>query len=303
MKTIHFRDMGKFRCETVTGIGKFDGVHLGHRAVLDTIVKDAENTTLAPAVFTFRKFPAEFLLCGWDEKLALLKNSGIKVCFWCDLDEVMHLSPATFLDILLGTGVKTLVVGYDFHFGSGRKGNIKFMREMKGEKGFDLKVVPPHKVNGEVVNASEIRSFIRKGDISRANNFLGRHFSVSGEVIKGSNIGNTIGFPTANLKLDNNIRIGEGVYAGWALHGGKIYEAAVVAGISPTFYDGISKFEVFLIGFRGKDIYGERLKVFLFKKLRNQIKFPDKDSLKVRISEDVKEITAILANQPAPRVS
>lgn len=299
MKTIHFKDIGKFRGEIVTGIGKFDGVHLGHREILRTIVKEA-NRSLIPAVFTFRKFPAEFLLCGWDEKLSLLKESGMKVCFWCDLDEIAHLSPGKFLDILVSAGVKTLVVGYDFHFGAGRKGNIKFLREMKEEKDFNLVVVPPQKVNGEVVNASQIRSFIKKGEVSKANSLLGRYFSVTGKVIQGSNIGSTLGFPTANLALENNIRIGEGVYAGWAEYKRTIYKAAIVTGVSPTFDDKTNKFEVFIIGFNDEDIYDQKIKVFLFKKLREQIEFPDKKSLKDRIAADVKEITALLDKDLRP---
>lgn len=300
METVHFGSMEKFAAETVTGIGKFDGVHLGHRAVLKTIVQEAESRGLSPAVFTFREFPAEFYLCGWDEKLSLLKDSGVKICFWCDLDEVVHMSRMEFLDILLASGASTLVVGYDFHFGAGRKGNIQFLREMQQEKKFKLIVVPPQKVNGAVVNSSETRRLIKRGEVEEANNFLGRHFSVSGTVIEGISIGRTIGFPTANLALDNDIRIGEGVYAGWALLGKKTYKAAVVTGVSPTFHDGINKFEVFLIGFESRNIYGEKMKVFLSQKMRNQIKFPDKESLKLRIAEDVKEIESLLSNQPVP---
>lgn len=228
MKKIRFRDIGNFKGEFVTGIGKFDGVHFGHGEVLKKIVAEANTKGLIPAVFTFRKFPAEFMLCGWEEKLSLLKESGIKVCFWCDLEEILHLSPGEFMDILLHAGVKTIVVGYDFHFGAGRKGNIGFLREVKEEKRFNLIVVPPQKVNGAVVNASEIRRFIKKGDVSKANVFLGRYFSVAGKVVKGNNIGSAIGFPTANLVLDKDIRIGEGIYAGWAeykkgLQGGNCY--------------------------------------------------------------------------------
>ncbi len=300
MKTIHFSEMGKSMGEFVAGIGKFDGIHLGHRTILETIMRESDKTGCMPAVFTFRKFPAEFFLTGWDEKLSMLEEAGIKVCFWCDLEDVIHLSPEQFLDVLIASGVKTLVVGYDFHFGKERKGSIRFLRGMKGEKGFNLTVVPPLKANGEVVNSSDIRMFIKKGDVAKANVFLGRYFSVAGKVAKGSSIGNTIGFPTANLALENEIRIGEGVYAGWAEYKKKIYKAAVVTGVSPTFADGINKFEAFLIGFDGRDIYGETLKIFLLKKIRGQIKFPDKESLKKRIAADVKEITAVLDTVPVP---
>jgi len=282
------------------GIGKFDGVHLGHRAILKMIVKEAEGKGFIPTVFTFRKFPAEFMLCGWNEKLSLLEGCGIKVCFWCDLEEISYLSPEEFLDILVAFGVRSLVVGYNFHFGKGREGNIQFLQETKKGKTFNLTVVPPQKVKGEVVNASKVRSFIKNGNVLKANEFLGRCFSVEGRVIPGSNIGKKLGFPTANLALENKIQIGEGVYAGWVGYKGKVYKAAIVTGVSPTFEDRISRFEAFIIDFQGQDIYDEKIKVFLYKKLRAQKKFHDIENLRDRITRDVKEITILLDNQPRP---
>jgi riboflavin kinase / FMN adenylyltransferase len=300
MEIIHFKDIGKFREGIVTGIGKFDGVHLGHQKIIKIILDEAKIRDCIPAVFTFRKFPAEFTLYGWNEKLSLLRISGIKLCLWCDLDEISHISHKRFLDILVSSGVKTLVVGYDFHFGKGRRGNIKFLQSVKEDKGFELVTVPPQKVNGEVVNASKIRRFIKNGEVFRANSLLGRYFSITGKVVPGSNIGKGLGFPTANLVLRNKVHIGEGVYAGWVEYKGVIYKAAIVTGISPTFADRMSKFEVFIIGFEDMDIYGEIIKVFLFKRLREQIRFQDMKSLKTRIDEDVKEITALLNNQSRP---
>jgi riboflavin kinase / FMN adenylyltransferase len=301
MKTIHFKNIGKLRDNFVIGIGKFDGIHLGHREILKVIVNEANSKGFIPALFTFRNFPVEFFLCGWNEKLSLLKEYGIKLCLWCDLDEISYLSPEEFLDILISSGVRTLVVGYDFHFGKERKGNIKFLKQKKEEKNFGLVVVPPQKINGEVVKSAEIRRFIKKGEMQKTSNFLGRYFSVTGKVIKGSSTGRKLGFPTANLVLENRIQIGEGVYAGWAEYKGKVYKSAIVTGVSPTFEDRISKFEVFIIDFQqSHDIYDERVKVFFYKKIREQKKFPDMESLKDRIAADVREITTILDSQPRP---
>ncbi len=298
MEKIHFRDMGKFKGKFVTGIGKFDGVHTGHREILRTISSEAKEKGLLPAVFTFRKFPAEFLLCSWDEKINFLEESHIRLCFWCDLDEISGLSHENFLNSLLSAGLKTLVVGYNFRFGTGRKGDIEFLQKKQKEKGFNLVIVPPQRVDGDIVNSSKIRTLIKHGEITEANKFLGRYFSVTGEVVSGINVGRTIGFPTANLSLENKVRIGQGVYAGWAQHDRKIYKAAIVAGVSPTFNDKREKFEVFIIDLGAKDLYGEKIKVFLFKKLREQVKFKDKEKLKLRISADVKKIKSLLKKEP-----
>ncbi len=297
MEKIHFKDIGTFRGEFAAGIGKFDGVHLGHREILGIISAEAKRTGGIPAVFTFRKFRAEFMLCGWEEKLALLENSGICVCFWCDIDEIYGLSHRAFLDTMVSAGLKTLVVGYNFRFGTGRKGDIDFLHKQQKEKGFNLVVAPPLKSGGEIVNSSKIRSLIKEGEIAKANNFLGRTFSVTGKVIRGSKIGNTIGFPTANLVLENKVRIGEGVYAGWAQYDNKIYKAAIVAGVPPSFSEKTEKFEVFIIDFGAKDIYGRQIKVSLFSKLRNQIKFSDKEKLKLRIAADVDGIRELLKDK------
>ncbi|MBN1446045.1 MAG: riboflavin biosynthesis protein RibF [Candidatus Omnitrophica bacterium] len=298
MEKIHFRDIATFRGEFSAGIGKFDGVHLGHREILGMISSEAERTGGIPAVFTFRKFRAEFMLCGWEEKLALLEKAGIRICFWCDIDEIYGLSHRAFLDTMVSAGLKTLVVGYNFRFGAGRKGDVKFLQKKQKDKKFNLVIVPPRTSGGEIVNSSKIRTLIKKGEIAKANDFLGRTFSVTGKVISGSNTGSTIGFPTANLSLENNVRAGEGVYAGWAVYKDKIYKAAIVAGVPPSFRDKTEKFEVFMINFSGGEIYGEEVKVFLFKKLREQIKFRDKKKLKLRIAADVEEIKDLLVEEP-----
>jgi len=295
MKLIHFSKIKKIDKGIVLGIGKFDGVHSGHQKILEIVVKEAEEKGRVAGVVTLRKFPVEFLLCPWEEKLSLLKEAGMELCIWCDFGEISHLSAEEFLDILLTAEVKTIVVGYNFHFGKGRKGDVKFLRKQSKEKGFSLIVVPSYKKKGEVVSASKIRRMIKSGDIEKANKLLGRYFSVSGKVVKGKGIGKKIGFPTANLALENNICIGEGVYAGWAVYKKGTYKAAIVTGKSPTFNDNINKFEVFLIDFPyKKDIYNEKVDVFLYKKIRGQRKFQDIESLKKQIEKDIQKIKILL---------
>lgn len=303
MKLIHFAKIKKIDKEIVIGIGKFDGVHLGHQRILFNIVKEAKKEGRVPGIITFKNFPFEFPLCSWEEKLSLLEKSGIKLCIWCNFDDISHLPPENFLNILIEAGVKTIIVGHNFHFGKGRKGDIKFLRKQSKKKKFFLIVVPSYKKNGIIVSASKIREMIKRGKIENANKLLGRYFSVSGKVIKGRGIGKNIGFPTANLSLENNISIKNGVYAGWVLYRKKLYKAAIVKGVSPTFNDRTDKFEVFIIDYAGKkDLYNQYLKVFLYKRIRDQIKFQDKEALKKQIEKDIRKIKQILQKISIPEL-
>lgn len=294
METVHFSSLEKVIKEhLVLGIGKFDGLHLGHRAVIRAIMKEAEKEALLPAIFTFRNFPVKFLISGWEEKLELLKQAGIELCIWCDFKEISGLSAEDFLDILAGAGVKKIVVGERFHFGEGRKGGIALLKAEGSKKGFIPIVVPPEKINGEVVNSTKIRGFIQHGEIEKANEFLGRCLSVEGRVVRGKRIGKVLGFPTANLLLRNSLDISEGVYAGRVKYRGRFYLCALNIGPSPTFSDKEKKFEVFMLDFE-KDLYGEILKVYPVQKVRGIKKFRDAEELKAQISKDVKTIKAVL---------
>jgi len=294
MKIVHFSKIRNINKEIVVGIGKFDGVHLGHQKILGLVSKESKKKGGVAGVVTFRNFPAEFFLCGWEEKLFLIKKAGIELCIWSDFDEISQLSPERFLEILLRAGVKTIVVGYNFRFGKDRKGDIKFLKKKAEEQGFSLVIVPPYKKNSEIVSASNIRKLIKCGNVHKANKLLGRYFSISGKVVKGRGIGKEIGFPTANLALENNISIGEGVYAGWTIYNKKAYKSAIVIGTSPTFNNSTKKFEVFLIDFWKKNLYNKQLKVYLYKKLRRQIKFQDIEKLKRYIEKDIQKIKSLL---------
>ncbi|MCM8777025.1 MAG: bifunctional riboflavin kinase/FAD synthetase [Candidatus Omnitrophica bacterium] len=303
MKLIHFSEIKKIDKEIVLGIGKFDGVHSGHKKILSIVLAEAKKEGRVAGIITFRKFPVEFLLCSWKEKLSLLKETGIELCVWCDFDDISHLSPEKFLETLLEAGAKTIVVGYNFRFGKGRKGDVKLLRKQSKERDFSLIVVPSYKKNGEIVSASKIRKMIKNGDIEKANKLLGRYFSVSGKVVKGKGIGKKMGFPTANLALENNICIGQGVYAGWVEHKRKIYKSAIVIGKSPTFNNDVNKFEVFIIDYEGKKtLYNKKIRFFLYKKLRNQIKFQYLEVLKKQIEKDIREIKIMLQKIPAPEL-
>ncbi len=295
MKTMHFASYKKQEKNFALGIGKFDGLHLGHRIILKKILDESAKNSLIPAVFTFRNFPVEFMIYGWEEKTALLKQAGIELCVWCDFDEIRNLRAEEFLDMLSAMGAEIIVVGSNFHFGAERKGNISLIKNSENEKGFRLVSVPPEKKNGEVVSSTKIRSFIKHGEIEKANDFLGRAFSVDGRVVHGIRKGTYLGFPTANLLLSKKVHLSEGIYAGRVEYDNRLYPAALNIGDSPTFADREKKFEVFILDFNG-DLYGKTLKVYLFKKIRDIAKFGTEDELKKQIAADIKQIHKILAS-------
>ena len=294
MQTVHFSQVKKYKKGLSLGIGKFDGVHIGHYTILKAISQEAEKNSFVPAVFTFRNFPVEFMLCKWEEKIALIEKAGIKLCIWCDLPEISMMTAEEFLEMLSAINVKKIVVGQNFHFGAGRKGNISLLKNNEDIKNFQLVVVAPKRINGEIVNSTRIRSFIKNGEIEKANDFLGRLFFLEGQVVQGKKIGSLLGFPTANLALLNPIPISDGIYAGMVRYSNRIYPAVVHIGPSPTFNEKEKKFEVFIIDFKKPlELYGQTLKVFLFNKIRDIKKFDTEKNLKQQIACDVQQAKEI----------
>jgi len=293
MEIIHYKDLLKNSfTNVILGIGKFDGFHLGHQKIINTILNKGKGKKSVTAVFTFRHFPADFYIYPWEERLEFLDRAGIETCIWSDFEEISFWEPEKFLKFIEKIGVKEIIVGFNFAFGSHRKGNIEFLKRESDKKEFSLSVVEPVKVNREIVNSTKIRNFLKISDIEKVSIFLGRHFSFKGKVITGDLRGRVLDYPTANLYLFNKLDIGDGIYAGWILYEGKFYKGAINIGVSPTFRGKEKKIEVYLLDFT-KEIYGEILEVFLVKKLRDEICFPSKEDLKKQIKKDVDEINAL----------
>ncbi|MCK9266939.1 riboflavin biosynthesis protein RibF [bacterium] len=292
MRVIHFKSYKKENSDIGIGIGKFDGVHIGHQSILNKVLCESQKDSLTPSVFTFRNFPNEFMLYSWEDRLTLIKKSGIKLCIWCDFQEVYKIEADTFLDILSEMGTKTIVVGYNFHFGAERKGDINFLQKNSVKYGYNLLLIPPQKKDGEIINSTKIRLSLKEGELNKVTDFLGRTFSIEGKVIHGDKIGGKLGFPTANLQLFNNIKISEGVYAGFVKHNNKLYSSAIYIGNSPTFEKNERKFEVYLFDFE-KNLYDETLKVYLIQKVRGIKIFENESQLKTQIYSDIEKIKHI----------
>lgn len=284
MEIKHFSDVDIIGKGISIGIGKFDGFHLGHKKIIEEVIKKAKNKRLISAVFTFKHFPVEFYISTWEEKLRFFEQNGIELCLWCDYEEISFWEPFEFIEYLKSINVKCIVVGDNFKFGSHKKGKIDDLK-----KDFEVSVLDTVKIKGEIVNSTKIREFLEKGDFENVNKFLGRQFSFSGKVITGSSRGKNLGFPTANLSIFNSIKIRDGVYGCWVKYKDDFFKGALSIGNCPTFENEEKKIEVHIIGF-DKIIYGEILEVFPVYRIRDQKKFNNLEDLKIIIKKDIEEI-------------
>lgn len=290
----------------VLTIGNFDGVHLGHREIIRQAVDKAKKINGCAVAFTFRPHPQVALnpgtqvalLTSYDEKLELLEKCGLDYVIEEPFSrEFSTISPHEFFTHLLlkKIGMESVVVGYDFAFGNQRTGHLQVLEKLCQESGVELTIVPPHRVQGRVASSSKIREALFSGDLETATVLLGRNFFYRGLVEKGDARGRRLGFPTANLKIDNKLALPLGVYACWAscerLFPGQKFAAVTNVGVRPTFKDNekqtlIPLVEAHLIG-QDIDLYGNQLEVSFVTKLRAEKKFSGMDELIAQIEQDV----------------
>jgi riboflavin kinase/FMN adenylyltransferase len=296
---------------TVVTIGAYDGVHLGHRAVIEHVRRLAGERGCRSAVVTFDKHPASIvrpesaplLLTDPDQKVELLEETGVDALVIVTFDEALAAeSPASFVQRVLVDCLATqaIVVGEDFHFGRGREGNVDLLRKLGLEADFD--VVPLDliaRVDGvdEPVSSTAIRRALAGGDVSRANEMLGHPFEVRGSVRHGDQRGRLLGFPTANVEVSGRICLpADGVYAGWYERpNGDVHQCAINIGRRPTFYEHaeVSLLEAHLLDFEG-DLYDEHARVRFVHFLRSERKFDGIDALIEQLRADVESARTLL---------
>lgn len=293
---------------SVVSIGVFDGVHLGHRAILARNVEAAAELGAVPTVVTFQTHP-KLLLLGraprtlttLEHRLELFAREGIQHTVAIDFDaELRALSAESFIDRVAvhGLRVKRFVLGFDSKFGRDREGTPARLKEL----GHAVEVVEKVALGGRPVSSTAIREAVELGDLAGAEAMLGRPVSIFGEVVEGARLGRTIGFPTANLDLHHELHPPPGVYAGWAhlLHAGEEREThAAVAniGFRPTVTsegEAPLAIEVHLLDFEG-DLYGERIEFEFAGALRSEQRFAGLDALKAQIGRDVAAARELLA--------
>jgi riboflavin kinase/FMN adenylyltransferase len=288
---------------TLLTIGVFDGVHLGHRHLMAKLTGLARKQGLQSGVITFSRHPSEVLtekrlpfLTDIERRTELLKEAGVdEVIPLTFTPELAKLSPREFLELLQKhLRIKGLVVGPDFALGKNRAGNTEVLRKLGEEMGFSLTVVPPLKINDEVVSSTAIRKALTEGDTRRAQKLMGRPFSLQGKVVVGDKRGAELGFPTANLEAKPEQALpADGVYTSRAFIDDLAYPAMTNIGRHPTFGGNKRLVEVYLLDYRG-DLYGQELNVEIIERLRDEIKFDSPEELKKQIAQDVKRGKATL---------
>jgi riboflavin kinase / FMN adenylyltransferase len=293
--------------DSVVTVGFFDGVHRGHRAIMDHVTTAASAQALRSVVLTFDSHPREVLSDGAspvallttiDEKLALLRELNVDLALVIHFDHgLAQLSPADFVQIILKgrIGMRKIVVGFNHGFGKQRMGDRETLIAMSKSLGFSVDVVNPSRLGDTIVSSSYLRELIADGQVARAAEGLGRWYAVNGTVIHGEGRGRRLGFPTANLGMicPGKLSPKDGIYAGLARLGDETFPAAISMGNNPTFAEGKHSVEAHLIGF-DRDIYGEQLELEFVERIRSEKKFSSVDELIAQIADDVRTVAAAL---------
>lgn len=292
---------------SVVTIGTYDAVHLGHQAIFTEVKSLSRSMGVPSVVFAFEPMPAEYLRPGdpparlsrFREKFKLFDAIGLDHFFCPRFDESMRqLSPDDFIQKLLvgGLNVKHLVVGEDFAFAANRSGSLDDLQRAGKKSGFEVSVVPVVHAATERISSSAIRKALGEGDMSKAESMLGRHYSMSGRVVHGQQLGRALGFPTANIPVKRRKTATSGIFAVRVrgLREG-LLEGVANLGTRPTVGGGGSTLlEVFIFDF-DREIYGRYLDVEMIARLREELKFPDLESLIVQMHLDVADARAALA--------
>ncbi|MCL4367808.1 MAG: riboflavin biosynthesis protein RibF [Actinobacteria bacterium] len=296
---------------TLTGsaltIGSFDGVHRGHQALIDAMVRDARRSGWPAVVLTFFPHPSvvlrgrqpTFYISSPDEKAELLGRLGVDLVITQRFDEALSLVTASgFLDLLgRHLELRSLWVGEDFSLGHNREGNRYFLERAGQQRGFALHVVPPAMVGGEVISSTRVREALRAGDVAHVAEYLGRTFRLPGKIIRGAGRGKRIGIPTANLHVwDERAYPGPGVYAGLAGVSGRSWPAVTNIGLRPTFESGAATpvIEAHLLDFN-QPIYDQPMTLVFIERLRDERRFPGPEALMEQIRRDIARARPILA--------
>ncbi len=290
--------------DTIVTVGVFDGVHLGHKQLISELLKQAEQRGLLSGVVTFRQHPEDLLssetklpyLTDIKTRIRLLQNEGVDIIVPLSFTKDLARLDARRFVGLLQKHLKTrgLIIGSDFALGKGREGDTDTLRRLGKEMDFNVTVVPPLEIGGEVVSSTTIRKAMAEGNMKKVRKLTGRYFSLHGKVVTGAGRGEGMGFPTANLDVNSGQALPpDGVYASLAHINGKIYQSMTNIGQDPTFGGTERTVEAYLLDYHG-DLYGYELTVDFVARLRNEKKFDSVGELRKQLAEDVRQGKAVL---------
>jgi riboflavin kinase / FMN adenylyltransferase len=296
---------------TALTVGNFDGVHLGHQAMLSEIRSAAQRLGVPACVLTFEPHPREFFapdraptrLTSLREKLELLARFGVERAHVCRFNYAFaQIAAEDFVGRVLarGFGARWLLVGDDFRFGARRAGDIVMLRRMAPDLGFEVAALPSVMLEGERVSSTAVRRALAAGELKRAGKLLGRPYSISGRVVRGEGLGRKLGFPTANVQMKHNRPPLSGIFA-VLLHGvrGEPLHGVASLGVRPTVRPGgVPTLEVHAVDFDG-DLYGCHVRVEFLHKFRDEERYADLGTLTRQIAIDVDNAKAYFSGTAA----
>lgn len=290
-------------------VGTFDGIHFGHQKIIETIKGIAKEKEGESVVLTFSPHPRTVLfpegnnlrlINSLDEKINRFEKAGIDhLIIYPFTKEFSRITALEYVRDFLVKEIKvsTLIIGYDHQFGRNREGNFDYLKELSGLYNFEIKEISAQDINNINVSSTKIRKAIENGKIALANDYLGYRFPLKGKVVEGKKLGNTIGFPTANLAIEDKLKIIPkiGAYAILAMVNGIQFRGMLNIGKNPTVANEDEiKIEVHLFDFN-KDIYGETIKIEFVDRLRDEFKFNSVEELKQQLTKDKVTTQAILS--------
>ncbi len=297
--------------DTMLTIGTFDGVHLGHRVILDKLVRHAQAENRESVLITFEPHPRKLLfpdqplqlLTPLDKKLELITAAGIQHIVVVPFTrEFAAMDARAYVTDFLIANFRPagIVIGYDHHFGHDRTGNIRLLEELQETFGFRVHEIPAQVIDDAAVSSTKIRKALQSGNVKDASEMLGRPYSLSGSVESGAHRGRTIGYPTANIAPDCSEQLipATGVYAVQVIWQEQLYNGMLNIGYNPTVTtEHIRRIEVHLFDF-GRDIYGASLEIRFIARLRDEVRFDSLESLKLQLQKDEQASRSILPTLP-----
>jgi len=307
----HLDDPGLSLTGSVVTLGNFDGIHVGHQALIGGAVAEAQKMAIPSVVLTFEPHPLRVLaparapkmLLAHKDKMQLLQALGVDVVVIQSFDlSFARLAAADFVRGILVERLKArkVWVGRDLRFGQGRKGGVAELERWGGEWGFSVATVDAIVVDGARVSSSRIRQLVMDGHVDAVERMLGRYHFVSGRVVGGRHRGREIGFPTANISTRTEVLPMDGIYATLFHLGERRFLSVSSVGVNPTFGDGPRTIESYILNFTD-DIYGEAVQLSFARRIRSEVKFATVDALIAQIRQDVISAETILTERDLPR--
>lgn len=300
MDIIQINKFKKNKYNTSIALGNFDGVHIGHRNLIEAMIKDSKELNIKSSVLLFAnhtksvvKGQAPSLLTDNIQRTKIIKDLGVDILYKTNFNSnIRNLSPEDFVTKILveKLNVKSITVGYNYRFGYKAVGDVNDLKDICNKYQIKLNVINPIMLKEEIISSTKIRNYLELGMIEKANNMLGRNYTIRGKIVIGKQIGHKLGFPTANIELKDDFLIPKnGVYHTKTNIMGKTYLSVTSIGKNPTFDEKEIKIETHILNF-DKKVYGKDIEIELIRYLRGEIRFNSLEDLKKQIKYDIKKV-------------